>query len=89
MGTHLALHIADEKFHFFRRIMGFSISLSMEERKFEIELVSDGRDTANSGLQPQLRILKKSRGETMHRLAPPASGLTMIAFFQPGICRLM
>jgi hypothetical protein len=40
--------------------MGFSISLSMEERKFEIELVSDGRDTAKSGPQPQLRTLKKA-----------------------------
>jgi hypothetical protein len=64
-GTHLSPHISYKEFHLFWRIVPFSISFSMEECKFEIELVGDYGDSADHEIPASATIGKSDETITV------------------------
>ncbi len=69
-------------------VLNVSLSFPVDESELEVESVSEGGGAANGAVQGQ-KTRERGEEKPTHRLAPPASGLTMIPFFQSSMLLLM
>ena len=83
-GPYLVTDIAHKDIHLLTRWVRLARSLPMDESKLYAQLVSNSGN-ATRVLAPHL----PESGAQTYRFAPPASGLTMMLFFQSSMFLLM